>query len=71
MRNVGAQTQKNGGPEDRAPQRGGSKGGGPKAGSPKFRAFFFFPLPPPFSLSFSLSGGLLVEIWWCLKRQEP
>ena len=27
----------------------------------------FFPLPPPFSLFFCLSGCLLVEFWWCLK----
>ena len=35
---------------------------------PKFRAFFF-PLPLPFSLFLSLSGCLLVEFWWCLKRR--
>ena len=29
----------------------------------------FFPLPPPFS--FSLSRGLLVEFWCCLKRRDP
>ena len=45
--------------------------------SPKFRACF--PLPLPFSFFFSLcgssffflSGGLLVEFWWCLKRRGP
>ena len=41
----------------------------PKAGGPKIWRFFF-PLPHPFSLFFSLSGGLLVEIWWCLKRRD-
>ena len=30
----------------------------------------FFPSPAPiFALFFSLSGGLLVEFWWCLKRR--
>ena len=33
-------------------------------GGPKFRVFFF-PLPPPFSIFFCLSGCLLVEFWWC------
>ena len=64
--------RKGGGPKGRAPQRGGSKGGGPKAGGPKFA--LFFPSPAPIFalfLSLSLSGGLLVEIWWCLKRRDP
>ena len=46
------------------------KGGGPKGGGPKFRAFFF-PVPPQNSFFSSLSGGLLVEFWWCLKRRGP
>ena len=29
----------------------------------------FFPLPPQFSFFPSLSGGLLVEFWWCLKTR--
>ena len=31
---------------------------------------FFLPFPPQFSL-FLLSGCLLVEFWWCLKRRDP
>ena len=60
----------------------GSKGGRPnpekvgprrvvgarRVGGPKFRAFFF-PVPPQNSFFSSLSGGLLVEFWWCLKRR--
>ena len=30
-----------------------------------------FPLPHPFSLFLFLSGCLLVEFWWCLKRWRP
>ena len=30
-----------------------------------------FPLPPSFSFFSSLSGGLLVEFWSCLKRRDP
>ena len=30
---------------------------------------FFFPVPPQNSFFSSLSGGLLVEFWWCLKRR--
>ena len=37
------------------------------AGPPKISPFF--PSPAPFSLFFSLSGGFLVEFWWCLKRR--
>ena len=47
---------------------GGSKGGGPKGGRPKISRFFF-PLPPQNSFFSSLSGGLLVDFWWCLKRR--
>ena len=57
--------------EGRAPKGGAQRErGGPRVEGPKFRAFF--PLsPPPFSLFLSLSGRLLVEFWWCLKRQDP
>ena len=41
--------------------------GARRVGGPKFRAFF--PLPPQNSFFSSLSGGLLVEFWWCLKRR--
>ena len=39
-----------------------------RVGGPKFRVFFF-PLPPENSFFSSLFGCLLVEFWWCLKRQ--
>ena len=42
--------------------------GGPKGGGPKISRFFF-PVPPQNSFFSSLSGGLLVEFWWCLKRR--
>ena len=65
---------KGGGPEGWGARRvGGPKGGGPegwgarRVGGLKFRAFF--PLPPQNSFFSSLSGGLLVEFWWCLKRR--
>ena len=42
------------------------KSGAPKGGRPKISRFF---LPVPQNSFFSsLSGGLLVEFWWCLKR---
>ena len=31
---------------------------------------FFFPVPPQNLVLCSLSGGLLVESWWCLKRRD-
>ena len=31
----------------------------------------FFDLFRSHFRSFSLSGGLLVEFWWCLKRRDP
>ena len=31
----------------------------------------FFPLPPQNSFFSSLSGGLLVEFWWCFKGPDP
>ena len=46
------------------------KSGAPEGWGAKF-SLFFFPLPLPFSLFFSsLSGGLLVEFWWCLKCRD-
>ena len=46
---------------------GSWKGGARRVGGPKFRAFFF---PSPTSqFVISSSGGLLVEFWFCLKRQ--
>ena len=33
-------------------------------------ALFFSPVPPQNSFFSSLSGGLLVEFWWCLKRRD-
>ena len=44
--------------------------GPPFPGPPKISRFFF-PLPPQNSFFSSLSGGLLVEFWWCLKRRGP
>ena len=41
----------------------------PNGGEPKISRFFF-PSRSHFR-SFSLSGGLLVEFWWCLKRLDP
>ena len=57
-----------GGPKGGGPKGGGPKGGGPKGGGPKISRFFS-PLPPQNSFFSSLSGGLLVEFWWCLKRR--
>ena len=44
----------------------GLSAGPPSADRPKFRPFF--SLSRSHFRSFSLSGGLLVEFWWCLKR---
>ena len=44
-------------------------GGARGAGARTFRAFF--PSSAPMFALFSLSGGLLVEFWWCLKRRDP
>ena len=50
---------------------------GPKptfSGGPKNLRFFFFLSRPHlrfFFFSLSLSKGLLVEFWWCLKRRDP
>ena len=47
------------------PDKVGAQRVGPRrVGGPKFRAFFF-TLPPQNSFLSSLSGGLLVEFWWC------
>ena len=60
--------------------RGVVPAGGPKAGGPTFRAFFsfsrshfrfFFSPSLVFSCLFSLSRGLIVEFWCCLKRWDP
>ena len=40
----------------------------PSPGPPKI-SLFLFPLPPQNSFFSSLSGGLLVEFWRCLKRR--
>ena len=59
------------GPEGSGTAAWGLEGWGPEGGGPKISRFFF-PLPLPFSLFLSLSlGGLLVEIWWCLKCRDP
>ena len=42
----------------------------PSAGPPKI-SLFFFSLPPEVSFFLPSLGGLLVEFWWCLKRQDP
>ena len=54
------------------PGRSGLGEGGPNVAG-RWRAQHFalsFPLPHPFSLFLSLSGCLLVEIWWCLKCRD-
>ena len=44
---------------------GGRKGGGAQ------NFALFFPPPPENSFFSSLSGGRLVEFWWCLKHRGP
>ena len=51
-----------------SPKGGGSKGGGPKAGAQNFA---LFSLSRSHFRSYSLSGGLIVEFWWCLKHRDP
>ena len=74
-RRVGAQTQKKWGPrrvgtpKGGGPKVGAPKGGGPEGGGPKISRFFFPSPAAKFVLS-SLSGCLLVEFWWCLKRRD-
>ena len=57
-----------GAPKGWGPRRGGGPEGvgGLKGGGPKISLFFPCPQNSFFS---SLSGGLLVEFWWCLKRR--
>ena len=58
------------GPEGSGTAAWGLEGWGPEGGGPKILRFFFFPSPDPiFALFLSLSGGLLVEFWWCLKHR--
>ena len=59
-------TQKKWSPKDEAQRE---EGGAEGCGAQNFPLFFL--LPPPCSLFLSLSGGLLVEVWWCLKRRDP
>ena len=50
----------------------GGEGWGPEGwGAAQNFALFFFPVPPQNSFFYSLSGSLLVEFWWCLKRRDP
>ena len=44
---------------------------GPRRVGAQIFALFFFPLLPHFSFFLPSLGGLLVEFWWCLKRQDP
>ena len=44
-------------------------GGGRRVGAQNFA--FFFPSPAPIFIIFPLSGGLLVEFWWCFGRSGP
>ena len=59
---------------------GGRRGGGPegaegwgpegaRSGAQNFA--FFFPSPATKFVFSSLSGGLLVEFWWCFEAPEP
>ena len=60
-------------PPDAEPPVRDPSAGPPSAGPPKI-SLFFFPSPAPicaFFFSLSLSGGPLVEFWWCLKRRDP
>ena len=64
-RRVQAQPRKNGPEGWVGPRRVGPR----RVGGPKFRVFF--PSPATISLFLCLSGCLLVEFWWCLKRRSP
>ena len=73
-RGVGAQNQKKWEPEGWGPRGVGArrvvarKVGARRVGPTNSR--FFFPSPAPsFRMYVSLSGGLLVEFSWCLKRR--
>ena len=78
----GPNTRKGWGPETvgAQTQSGGPKGGGSKGGRPKISRFFSFSRPIFFfffsfwvssRVFFPLSGGLLVEFWWCFGRSGP
>ena len=47
------------------------KGWARRVGAKISRFFFFFPLSRYNFHSFLPSLGLLVELWWCLKRRDP
>ena len=66
----GPEPRKGGAPKGGAPKGRAPKGGAPKGGGPKISRFFF-PFPATISLFLCLSGCLLVEFWWCLKRRSP
>ncbi len=56
------------------PEGWASKGGAPKGGPRRVGAqnfALFLPFPATVSLFLCLSGCLLVEFWWCLKRRDP
>ena len=57
-------------PEKWGPRRVGPRRVGPRVWGAKNSAFFFSS-PATISLFFCLSGCLLVEFWWCLKRRDP
>ena len=48
---------------------GAQRVGAQRVGAQNFA--LFFPLPPQLFILFSLSFGLFVEFWWCLKRRDP
>ena len=66
----GPKPRKSGGPKGGALKGGALKGGGPQGGGPNGgepkNDFAFFPSPAQNSFFSSLSGGLLVEFWWCV-----
>ena len=63
------------GPEGWGPEGWGPEGWGPEGWGPEGwgaqNLSLFSPLPPQNSFFSSLSGGFLVEFWWCLKRRGP
>ena len=70
-RRVGPQPRKSGSPKGGGqkwgPERWGFDGWRPEGwGAQNFA--FFFPSPAEKFVLFFLSGGLLVDFWWCLKR---
>ena len=56
-------------PERCGPEGWRLEGRGPEGGEPTISRFF--SLSRSHFRSFSFSGGLLVEFWWCLKRRDP